>query len=192
MIKEIPIDKKEFIDDLNWNFGDAMFKAPEETLQWHRTMNTLMKHIPKPIEDWEFKVLSIFTTKSIDELKKNKNMRKFKCSLGDTVDVDNSETYDYLPDVIILLDDIMHKEIGQALVYMDYLPVKKTWFPKKRNTNYKKGTLDDKKYNSGYYQRMRVYKLIKNFVDNSNDNYRNVMWFKEQIFLFQDETENMC
>lgn len=69
MIEKVPADKKEFIADLEWNFEDASYKAPEETLQWHRTMQTLQKHIPKPIEDWEFEVLQIFTTKSLEELR---------------------------------------------------------------------------------------------------------------------------
>jgi hypothetical protein len=70
MIKKIPPDKKEFIEDLHWNYEDASYKAPEETLQWQRTMETLQDHIPNPKEDWEYEVLSIFTTRSIDELKK--------------------------------------------------------------------------------------------------------------------------
>lgn len=69
MMEKIPSDKTDFIKDLQWNFEDAGYKAPEETLQWERTMQTLQKHIPKPITDWEFELLSIFTTRSIDELK---------------------------------------------------------------------------------------------------------------------------
>ena len=46
--------------------------------------------------------------------------------------------------------------------------------------------------NGGYYQRQRVYKLIKNFAENRRHNYGNIMWLKEQVYLFQDETENMC
>jgi hypothetical protein len=69
MLEKIPEEKIELIKDLKWNYDDANYKAPEETLQWQRTMETLMKHIPAPTEDWEFKVLSIFTTKSIEEIK---------------------------------------------------------------------------------------------------------------------------
>jgi len=69
MIEKIPADKIEFIKALEWNKEDAAYKAPEETLQWERTMSTLQKHIPTPCEDWEFEVLSIFTTRSIEELK---------------------------------------------------------------------------------------------------------------------------
>jgi hypothetical protein len=70
MIKQIPEDKKEFIKDLQWNCEDAFYKAPEQSIQWYRTQQTLIKHIPKPEEEWEFNVLSIFTTKSIEDLKK--------------------------------------------------------------------------------------------------------------------------
>jgi hypothetical protein len=69
MMEHLPEEKKEFKADLEWNLEDASFKAPEETLQWNRTMQTLEKHIPKPSEDWEYEMLSIFTTRSINELK---------------------------------------------------------------------------------------------------------------------------
>lgn len=69
MMEKIPSEKTDFIKDLQWNYEDASFKAPEETLQWHRTMQTLQKHMPDPKEDWEFEVLSIFTTKSVEKLK---------------------------------------------------------------------------------------------------------------------------
>lgn len=69
MLEKVPVEKVDFIKDLNWNFEDAGYKAPEETLQWNRTMETVIKHIPNPTLDWEYEVLSIFTTRSIDELK---------------------------------------------------------------------------------------------------------------------------
>ena len=69
IVEKIPSDKIEFIKDLEWNFDDAGYKAPEETIQWERTMETLQNHIPMPIADWEFEVLSIFTTRTIEELK---------------------------------------------------------------------------------------------------------------------------
>jgi|ERR1035437_175475 hypothetical protein len=69
MLDRIPDEKTELIKDLEWNFEDASYKAPEETLQWQRTMETLMKHIPAPTEEWEFEVLSIFTTKSVEKVK---------------------------------------------------------------------------------------------------------------------------
>jgi len=69
MIGKIPSDKVELLKDLKWNYEDASYKPLEENLQLIRTSNTLYKHIPIPKEDWEFEILSIFTTMSIDELK---------------------------------------------------------------------------------------------------------------------------
>lgn len=69
MITFIPKEKEQFIKDLEWNLEDASYKAPEETIQWQRTMETLQKHIPTPFEDWEFEILSEFTTRTVEELK---------------------------------------------------------------------------------------------------------------------------
>lgn len=69
MIEIIPSDREDLIKDLQWHYEDSIYKAPEETIQWVRVSDTLQKHIFKPIASWEFEVLSIFTTKSIDELK---------------------------------------------------------------------------------------------------------------------------
>jgi len=69
MIEKIPGDKREFVKDLEWNKEDAAYKAPEENIQWERTMFTLYKHMPNPELEWEFEVLHIFTTRSIEELK---------------------------------------------------------------------------------------------------------------------------
>lgn len=76
MLEKIPADKTEFIKALNWNLNDASYKAPEETIQWQRTMETLQEHIPAPSETWEFEVLQIFTTRNMEELK-----RMFKNSI---------------------------------------------------------------------------------------------------------------
>jgi hypothetical protein len=78
MIDKIPSDKTDFINDLQWNYEDASYKAPEETLQWIRTSESLMKHIPNPKEEWEFDVLSIFSTKIKDDIKTYYQNRKFK------------------------------------------------------------------------------------------------------------------
>ena len=69
LLELVPEEKTELLKDLKWNLEDAAYKAPEETLQWERTMHTLMKHLPIPKEDWEWKMLSIWTTKSVEELK---------------------------------------------------------------------------------------------------------------------------
>lgn len=69
MLSIIPESEEELIIKLLFNKTDAMYKAPEETIQWVRTSETLQYHIPIPKEEWEFKVLSIFTTLSIEQIK---------------------------------------------------------------------------------------------------------------------------
>ena len=69
MISKIPEGETELIKNLEWNFEDASYKAPEETLQWERTQQTLIKHIPRPVKDWEFEVLIVFTTQSVEDLR---------------------------------------------------------------------------------------------------------------------------
>lgn len=73
-MKKISEDNK----DLQWNYNDASYKAPEDTIQWYRTQATLIKYIPQPIEDWEFEVLSIFTTKSVEDIKKQVKLNNNK------------------------------------------------------------------------------------------------------------------
>jgi hypothetical protein len=70
MINKIPKSKKKFLEELEWNYNDSCYKPPEETIQWVRTHDTLMRNIKlPPREDWEWEVLSIFTNKSVNELK---------------------------------------------------------------------------------------------------------------------------
>lgn len=64
----IPMSELEFHDDMKWVIEDAFYKAPEETLQWHRCFNILQKHIPKPLNDWNIKIWSIFCDISEDEI----------------------------------------------------------------------------------------------------------------------------
>ena len=100
-------------------------------------------------------------------------MRKFKCSLGEVVDLDDINTYSHLPNTIDELRKLMFQEIGYAYCYMNY------WYSDVFNRK------DIK-------QKKHVKKLIKTFTENSDDNRDNIMWYKEQVFLFQDEIENMC
>lgn len=122
-------------------------------------------------------------------------MRKFKSQFGE-VDLDSPKTYKHLPKTLNELDNMMFKEIGQALCYMDYFPSRKGLFPtKKRKQKLVGHPYSNRKVdvaNVGYNQRQRVYKLINNFCKDRKNNFKNLIWFKEQIFLFQDETENMC
>ena len=43
-------------------------------------------------------------------------------------------------------------------------------------------------------QRLRVEELIKSFAENRKTNVhsRNIAWFQEQIFIFEEEIDNMC
>ena len=124
-------------------------------------------------------------------------MRKYQPAFGKEVDLDDPKTYDYLPKTEKELDALMFREIGYALVYMDYFPSRKGLFPKrKRKPNmvehpYANGKMVDIA-NTSYDQRKRVEALIQNFATERKNNYNNILWYQEQIFLFQDETENMC
>lgn len=69
MLEIVPKENQPLIDDLMWNYNDASYKAPEEVIQWERTSGTLQKHIVNPKEDWEFQVLSIFSTVPFEEIK---------------------------------------------------------------------------------------------------------------------------
>ena len=68
MLSHIPKTESAFIKALEWNREDASYKAPEESIQWERTQHTLMTYMPEPTEDWEIKVLSIFTALSIKKV----------------------------------------------------------------------------------------------------------------------------
>lgn len=68
ILKVVPTDEGDFIEALNWNYDDASYKAPEQTIQWTRTSETLLKYIQIPREDWHFEVLEIFTTKTRAQL----------------------------------------------------------------------------------------------------------------------------
>ena len=106
-------------------------------------------------------------------------MRKYITAFdGEEVDLDDYNIYNYLPNDIKMLDDKMFKEIGYALCYMNNFHPE--FFSEYAGIDYENS------------QKNRVMKLIENFCDNRENNYNNVMWYKEQVFLFQDEIENMC
>ena len=96
-------------------------------------------------------------------------MRKFHTAMNGVVDLDDEKIYSYLPDNTEDLDNLMFREIGQALVYVKYFHP--DWCKK---------------------QRKRINILIKEFATNRKHNYKNKKWYKEQVFKFQEETENMC
>jgi hypothetical protein len=100
-------------------------------------------------------------------------MRNYKCSpFGDIVDLDDSDIYNYLPKNTKELRNIMFAEIGMAYCYMDFWH--KDFF------------------HEDNIQRETIKKLVEFFTKFEKDNYNNIQWYQEQVFLFQDETENMC
>ena len=96
-------------------------------------------------------------------------MRIFKTEFGDVVDLDDPNTYSHLPQTTRECDDLMFREIGYYYCYVNFFH--KDWDGD---------------------QIFRCLTLIQKFTTERKDNYNNLMWYQEQIFLFQDETENMC
>jgi len=71
MIDEIPFDEQDFINNLKDNQSSVSCVAPELiSMWWNVVYETLWCFIPeKPNEEWQFKILSIFSTKTVEELK---------------------------------------------------------------------------------------------------------------------------
>jgi hypothetical protein len=108
-------------------------------------------------------------------------MREFKTKFyGDIVDLDSTETYEYLSKDIKVLREQIYAEFGKAVCYMDGFHPDR--YPKEKSG----------KNEWGYNQRQRVYKLMKDFTAGAIQQYNNIQWYQEQIFLMQDECENMC
>ena len=98
---------------------------------------------------------------------------------GETVDLDDEAIYAHLPSTHEELRDRMWKDIGYALSYMDY--IHRDRFP-----------LDNE-------QRIRVTVLVTRFWREGCEDLesgtlkRSVpRWLREQIYVFEDEIENMC
>jgi len=69
MLDVIPKDQKDLIKRLKWNINDCSYRPPEDTIGWDLIQETLIDYLEFPKEEWEYKVISIFTTKPIEELK---------------------------------------------------------------------------------------------------------------------------
>jgi hypothetical protein len=101
-------------------------------------------------------------------------MREFQTSpFGDKIDLDDPQNYSHLPQNTEALRNLMLKEIGYYYCYTQF------WH---------KDIFDSD--TSG--QVRRVENLIKDFTDNERENYDNVLWYQEKVYLFLDEIENMC
>jgi len=102
MIEVIPASEIDLISDLQWNYEDASFKAPEETLQWRRTSATLQKHILELTQDWQFNVLSIFSNIPADEIKNqiaaDKKLKEAKETLQTYV-IEKRHEVDFYPNL---------------------------------------------------------------------------------------------
>lgn len=100
-------------------------------------------------------------------------MDMFRDAFGHDIDLDKTESLGKLSELgAEELDTLMFKEIGYALCYMDYFHP--NTFP-----------LDSP-------QRKRVNQKIYNFTEERKNNYNNDIWLRKKVFIFQDETENMC
>ena len=99
-------------------------------------------------------------------------MREFKTSCCGVVDLDDESTYEHLIGTFGELKNLMYAKIGYYYCYVEFY--------------YKDIFKTENK------QKNRVKKLIKNFTENIHENNNNILWIKEQIFIFDDEIENMC
>lgn len=101
-------------------------------------------------------------------------MRKYIDSFGKEHDLDNQDTFNNYPDEHNILIKTMYEKIGYSIIYTTY------FYPEFGKEKY------------GKLQINRINKLIKYFSENLMNNYTNTIWLKEQLFLFEDETENLC
>ncbi len=73
MVENIPESEIDLIKELERIKSDYIqWTAPESMVRWEEVSYTLQDYLynPKPTKEWQFKVLSIWSTKSIEEIKK--------------------------------------------------------------------------------------------------------------------------
>lgn len=74
MIDKIPEGNEKFLSDLRSCRESAVCRAPELVLtSWNQLSDVVNGFIDDDPEEWEYEVLSIFTTKSVDVLKELNN-----------------------------------------------------------------------------------------------------------------------
>ncbi len=93
------------------------------------------------------------------------------------VDLDDGSIYSHLPDDYDSLFNLMCKEIGFALSYMDF--IHRELFPLTSE------------------QRIRVNELVDKFWKERREKKyfggpESILWMREQVYVLQDEIENMC
>jgi hypothetical protein len=70
MIEAIPETEGAFIKRLHKLADDSVYQPPESNLYWFKLQDCLVHYMGiMPTEDWQWQVCSIFSTKSIEELK---------------------------------------------------------------------------------------------------------------------------
>ena len=75
IIRKIPTDQKDLIEELEKVLiFDMTYQPPESTIQWELTHSALTSYIAIPTEEWQYEVLSIFSTKPVEELQKSFNI----------------------------------------------------------------------------------------------------------------------
>lgn len=74
MLEHIPLDQINLIERLKWCLNDAGYRPPEDQfISFNYTMEALQENILEIKEEWHFKVLSIFTNKTLEEYKEMYN-----------------------------------------------------------------------------------------------------------------------
>lgn len=69
MLKVIPENEEVLRNDLEYHRDSQSYKAPEDMIEWKLTHKTLSEAMFPVKEDWQWEVWSIWSTKSVEELK---------------------------------------------------------------------------------------------------------------------------
>lgn len=78
MIAFLPQDKEDFKEDLLTHIRNNYYASPEDSSEWLKAKETIMRHLPisQITEDWQFKLLAVFTIKPIEVLRTELKMFK--------------------------------------------------------------------------------------------------------------------
>jgi len=116
-------------------------------------------------------------------------MREYTDSIGCKHDLDNPESYSYLPKTLKELRNRMFEKIGYSYLYMNVWHREIFFAPEETPLFF---TI------SGTEQKKRVEELAFNFAKQEKEfrttktEEENILWMQEQVFLFEDEIDNMC
>lgn len=76
MVESIPESETDLIEELERIKSDQIqWTAPENMVRWEEVSYALQDYLynPQPTKEWEYVVLSIWSTKSVEEIKKSIN-----------------------------------------------------------------------------------------------------------------------